>query len=48
MVSVVICKHGKRGYTASIRTNDKKQNKEISAYDKRQLYQLVERALSQL
>lgn len=39
--SVIICKHGKYGYTASIRFTDKSKDKEISSTNKYSLYETI-------
>lgn len=48
MVSVVICKHDNLGYTASLRFDDKKNDKDISSTNKYSLYKTIEYILQQV
>ena len=40
--SIIICKHGNLGYTASLRFKDKSYDKDISANNKYSLYKTIE------
>lgn len=39
--SVVICKHGNLGYTASLRFNDSTKDCELAHTDKNKLYKMI-------
>ncbi len=47
MVSVIICKHGKLGYTASLRFDDRRKDVDISSVNKFSLYKTIEYKLRQ-
>lgn len=40
--SIIICKHGKLGYTASLRFEDAKLDCELSNTNKNKLYSMIE------
>ena len=39
--SIVICKHGNLGYTASLRFNDSTKDCELAHTDKNKLYKMI-------
>ncbi len=41
-MSIIICKHGDFGYTASLRFNDTSKNKDISSTNKYNLYKQID------
>lgn len=43
--SIIICKHGNLGYSASLRFVDKTKNCELSHIDKNKLYSMVNYAV---
>ena len=40
--SIIICKHGKFGYSASLRFEDNRNDKDISSTNKYNLYRTIE------
>jgi len=42
VVDIIICKHGNKGFTASLRFNDKKHDIDISSTNKYSLYKTIE------